>query len=70
MRRPPPAGDGPVVAEDEYLESSPRALVQPEEQFRSGPGEFDWQMLDDEEGMKAVEEAVAAVKSAKKKQSP
>ncbi|HXH52268.1 MAG TPA: hypothetical protein VNH53_02405 [Sphingomicrobium sp.] len=65
LQRPPPAGDGPLVAEDELLEPSPRALAQPEDQYRSGPGEFDWQMLDDEEGMKAIEDAVESVKRAK-----
>jgi hypothetical protein len=47
------------------VEQSPQLLVPPDEQYRSGPGEFGWEMLDDEEGMAAVEDAVASVRRAK-----
>jgi hypothetical protein len=47
------------------VEQSPRLLVSPDEQHRSGPDEFGWEMLDDEEGMAAVEDAVASVKRGK-----
>jgi hypothetical protein len=47
------------------VEQSPQLLVPPDEQYRSGAGEFGWEMLDDEEGMAAVEEAVASVKRTK-----
>ena len=60
-RRPPPAYDVAVEPE-EMLESQPALLVQPDEQYRSGPEEFDWQMLDDQEGMARIESAVEAVK--------
>ena len=64
MRRPTPPTDVVVEAE-EFLEQSPRMLVQPDEQFRSSEAEPPWQMLDDEEGMAQIEEAVASVKRAK-----
>jgi hypothetical protein len=47
------------------VEMMPKAIPDPDEQYRSGPGEFGWEMLDDEEGMAAVEEAVASVKQGK-----
>lgn len=70
LRRPPPvAGAGPLVEEDAFLEPSPRLLVQPDEGFRSSDAEMRWEMLDDEEGMARIEEAVEAVKKAKKSRS-
>jgi hypothetical protein len=65
-RRPAPAYDV-VAAPEEMVEHSPQLLVPPDEQYRSGEGEFGWEMLDDEAGMAAVEEAVASVKRAKGK---
>jgi hypothetical protein len=65
-RRPAPAYDV-VASPDEMVEQSPQLLVPPDEQYRSGPGEFGWEMLDDEEGMAAVEEAVASVKRTKQR---
>jgi hypothetical protein len=47
------------------VEMMPKAVPDPDEQYRSGPGEFGWEMLDDEEGMAAVEDAVASVKRGK-----
>lgn len=69
LRRPPPAGDV-VVEPDAFLEGSPRLLVQPGDQHRSGPEEMDWTMLDDEAGMTAIEDAVASVKAARKAARP
>jgi hypothetical protein len=63
-RRPAPAYDV-VASPEEMVEQSPQLLVPPDEQYRSGPGEFGWEMLDDEEGMAAVEDAVASVRRAK-----
>ena len=63
-RRPAPAYDV-VASPEEMVEQSPRLLISPDEQHRSGPGEFGWEMLDDEEGMVAVEDAVASVKQGK-----
>ena len=65
-RRPPPAYDVAVEPEA-MLEPSPKQLVDRSEQYRSSDAEFDWQMLDDEEGMARVEEAVEAVKATKAK---
>jgi hypothetical protein len=54
----------PVDAEpEEMVELSPKRIV--EDEFRSGPEEMRWTMLDDEEGMRAIEEAVASVKKAR-----
>jgi hypothetical protein len=64
MRRPAPAYDV-VASPEEMVELSPRELVAPDEQYRSAEGEFGWEMLDDEEGMAAIEEAVASVRRAK-----
>jgi hypothetical protein len=47
------------------VEHDPRLLIQRDEQFRSGPEEKSWEMLDDEEGMTAIEEAVASIKATK-----
>ena len=68
MRRPAPAYDV-VASPEEMVEASPQLLVPPDDQYRSGEGEFGWEMLDDEEGMEAVEEAVASVKAAKAKKT-
>ncbi|MGN6155715.1 MAG: hypothetical protein ACTHN4_08265 [Sphingomicrobium sp.] len=65
VERPLPVYDV-VASPEEMVEITPRAAVEPEEQYRSGPGEFDWEMLDDEEGMAAVEEAVESVRRAKR----
>ena len=56
-----------VAAPEEMVEPGPQLLVAPDEQFRSGEAEFPWEMLDDEEGMKAVEDAVASVKASRRK---
>ena len=64
MRRPTPPTDVVVEAEA-FLEQSPKLLVQPEEVFKASDAEFDWQMLDQEEEMAAIEEAVESVKRAK-----
>jgi hypothetical protein len=66
MRRPAPAYSV-VASPEEMVEQSPQLLVPPDEQYRSGDGEFGWEMLDDEEGMAAVEEAVASVKRTKQR---
>jgi hypothetical protein len=66
MRAPAPAYHV-AVSPDDMVEHSPHLLIQPDEQYRSSDAEFDWQMLDDEEGMRAVEEAVASVKKANAK---
>ena len=63
-RRPTPPTDVLVEAEA-FLEQSPKPLVQPEEQFRSGPQELPWELLDDEEELARIEEAVESVKRAK-----
>lgn len=65
MRRPAPAHDV-VAAPEEMVEQHPQLLIPPDERYRSGDGEFGWEMLDDEEGMAAVEQAVASVKRAKR----
>ena len=68
LQRPPPASDN-VVAEDAFLEPSPRRLLQLGEQHRSGPGEMNWEMLDDEAGMKAIEDAVSQIAASKRQRS-
>jgi hypothetical protein len=63
-RRPPPVHD--IVADPEdLLLPSPHELIQPEDQHRSGDGEMDWRMLDDEDGMRTIEEVVESMKQAK-----
>jgi hypothetical protein len=54
------------VDEDHALEHDPHLLIQPDEKFRSSDAEMPWEMLDDEEGMKRIEEAVESVKAAQK----
>ena len=66
LRRPPPASDN-VVAEDAFLESSPRQLAQPDEQYRSGPEEMSWTMLDQQEEMARIEAAVRQIAESKAK---
>ena len=68
MKRPTPPTDIVVEAE-EFLEQSPRVLVQPEDVFKASDDEFDWQMLDQEEEMAAIEKTVESVKRAKSKAS-
>ena len=68
-RRPPPAYDIAVEPSD-ILEPDPTLLIQPDEQYRSGPEEMDWRMLDDEEGMAAIEEASAEVRAAIAQRTP
>lgn len=63
MKRPTPPSDI-VVGAEEFLERSPKLLVQPDEQFR-GDAEPSWEMLDQEEELARIEEAVASVKRAK-----
>ena len=61
-RCPPPAYD--IAADPEHmLEPTPHLLVQPGDQHRSGPDELPWHLLDDEEAMAAIEEAVESVKA-------
>jgi hypothetical protein len=62
-QRPPLLPD--AVMPEQMLEHSTRLLVQPGEQFRSSDAELSWEMFDDEEGMQAIEEAVASVKAAR-----
>lgn len=65
-RRPPPAYD--VVAIPEHMvEPTPRLLVQRDEQFRSSDAEMSWEMLDDEAGMTAIEDAVRQIAESKAK---
>ena len=64
MKRPTPPTDIVVKAE-EFLEQSPKLLVQAEDVFKASDAEFDWQMLDQEEEMAAIEKAVESVKLAK-----
>jgi hypothetical protein len=52
------------------VEITPREAIEPDEQYRSGDEEMPWEMLDDEEGMRAVEEAVEAVRNANGTKSP
>ena len=68
-RRPPPAHDV-VAAPEEMIEPAPRLLVQPEDQHRSGPREMPWEMLDQEEEMARIEQAVESVKRAKRVAPP
>ncbi len=63
-RRPPPAHDV-VAAPEDMVEPHPQLLVEREDQFRSNDSEPSWDMLDDEEELARIEEAVAAVKAAK-----
>jgi hypothetical protein len=56
---------GVAASPEDMVEMMPKAVPDPDEQYRSGPDEFGWEMLDDEEGMAAVEEAVASVKRGK-----
>jgi hypothetical protein len=66
VERPLPVYDV-AVSPEEMVEITPREAVEPDEQHRSGPGEVPWEMLDDQEGMAAIEEAVKSVKKAKRK---
>jgi len=63
-RRPPPAHDV-VAAPEAMLDPGPKLLIQGEDQFRSSPAEMSWEMLDDEEGMQAIERATESVKRAR-----
>jgi hypothetical protein len=47
------------------LDPGPKLLIQGEDQFRSSPAEMSWEMLDDEEGMQAIERATESVKRAR-----
>jgi hypothetical protein len=67
-RRPPPAYDL-VASPDQMVEPTPKLLVQPDEQFRSGPEEMSWEMLDNEEEMARIEEAVQSVGTAQSTES-
>lgn len=63
-RRPPPAHS--IAAEPEELVEPIGALLPDTTgDFRSGRDEMPWTMLDDEEGMTAIEEAVESVRAAK-----
>ena len=62
--RPRPAYDV-VATPEQMLEHDPRLLIQPDELYRSGEGERRWEMLDDEAGMQAIEDAVESVKRAR-----
>jgi hypothetical protein len=66
VERPLPVYDV-AASPQEMVEITPREAIEPDEQYRSGPGEVPWEMLDDEEGMRAIEEAVASVKKGKSK---
>ncbi len=56
-----------AASPEEMVEITPREGIAPEQQYRSGDGEMPWEMLDDEEGMRAVEEAVESVKKDRKR---
>ena len=64
VERPAPIYDV-AASPEEMVEISPHEAICPDVQYRSGPEEFGWEMLDDEAGMVAVEEAVASVEAAK-----
>jgi hypothetical protein len=55
-----------AAAPEEMVEITPKDGIEPEEQYRSGEAEAPWEMLDDEEGMRAVEEAVESVKASQR----
>ena len=59
-RQPPPADDNPVVPET-MLDPEPMLFIQPGDQFRSGPQEMSWAMLDDDAGMAEIDQAVASL---------
>ena len=61
--RPAPASDN-VVQPDAFLEQATRQEVDEDDQFRSSREEVDWELLDDVEGLDAVDAAVAAIKAA------
>jgi hypothetical protein len=62
-RQPPPADDDPVMPQT-MLDQEPVLLIQPGDQFRSGPQEMSWELLDSEEEMARIEEAVASIREA------
>ena len=62
-RRPAPASDN-VVQPDAFLEQATRQEVDEDDQFRSSGAEVSWELLDDVEGLDAVDAAVAAIKAA------
>jgi len=66
VERPLPVHDV-AASPEEMVEITPRQALEPEEQYRSGDSEMPWEMLDDEEGMEAIERAVASVKKGKSK---
>src|SRR3954452_25578640 len=68
-RRRPPVLPNPVHPEA-MLEPSTELLIQRDEQFRSSEEEMSWTMLDDEQGMQQIENAVASVKAANALPSP
>ena len=61
--RPAPASDN-IVQPDAFLEQATRQEVDEDDQFRSSGAEVDWELLDDVEGLDAVDAAVAAIKAA------
>lgn len=66
VERPLPVYD--VAASPESMvEITPREALHPDRLYRSGDAEMPWEMLDDEEGMRAVEEAAESVRRGKKR---
>ncbi len=61
VERPLPVYDV-AASPGEMVEISLKEAIEPDGQYRSGDMEMPWDMLDDEEGMEAIEKAVASVK--------
>ena len=66
VERPLPAYDV-AASPEEMVEIAPRSGIDPDGQYRSDEGEVPWEMLDDEEGMAALEAAVESVRKGKKR---
>ncbi len=60
---PPTRADG--VSPDEFLEHDPRALTDESDQYRASADEMPWTILDSDDEMERIEEAVASVKRAR-----
>ena len=61
--RPAPAGDN-VVDAAAFLERSARNEVDEDDQYRGSEGEVSWELLDDVEGLDAIDAAVASIRMA------
>ena len=64
--RPAPASDN-VVAADAFLIAAPAAPPQPDEQYRASDREVSWELLDQEEEMARIEEAVRQITESRTK---